>query len=295
MPSSRLSGSARLMLLPAIVVLLLIGIYPLLFAFNMSVRVYQLSKPYLGHAFVGFENYLTVFNDPLFWQSMARTAQFFLYTIPLQLLLGIGIALLLDGTRWRALSYVTRVALVLPIAMTPTVVGLVGRLLFNRDFGFINYVLSLLDIPPVSWLGEPVAAMATIALTDIWQWTPFFALVMLSGLATIPADVIEAIQLETRSGWEIFRHIQLPYLWPGITAVLIIRTADILKLFDMVFVLTRGGPGVSTELISLYIQRVGFRVFDMGVASAQAILLLILCIILSRLYIRLFYREVEVL
>ncbi len=295
MSGTRLNWSARVMLAPTIIVLLVVGIYPLLFVLNMSVRTYLLSKPYLGHDFLGAKNYVTVLNDPLFWQSLRRTAQFFAYTIPLQLVVGIGIALLLDGTRWRKLSALTRVVLVLPIATTPTVVGLVGRLLFNRDFGFINYLLSVVGVEPVSWLGEAGPAMLTIALTDIWQWTPFFALVMLSGLATIPADVLEAVQLETRNNWNIFRFIQLPYLWPGITAVLIIRTADILKLFDMIFVLTRGGPGVSTELVSVYIQRVGFRVFDMGVASAQAVLLLILCIILSRLYIRLFHHEVEVL
>jgi multiple sugar transport system permease protein len=109
----------------------------------------------------------------------------------------------------------------------------------------------------------------------------------------VPVEVEEAARLETKSHWALLRHVQLPYLLPGLTAVLILRSADILKLFDMVFTMTRGGPGAATELVSIYIQRVGFRVFDMGTASAQAILLLVLTIILSRLFIRVFYREID--
>jgi multiple sugar transport system permease protein len=293
MSRQRVNLPAISLIAPAVIVLLAIGIYPLLFALDISFRQYQLTKQYLGTGYVGFQNYAAVVNDPLFWQSLLRTGQFFLLTVPLQVVLGVLIALFIDGMRWRPLSFLMRVLLVVPIAVTPTVVGLIGRLLFNRDFGFMNYLLSLFNVPPVSWLGEPVPAMLTIALVDIWQWTPFVALVMISGLSMISQDVLESGQLEAGRGWNLFWHVQAPYLLPGLTAVLILRTADILKLFDMVFVLTRGGPGVSTELVSVYIQRVGFRVFDMGVASAQAILLLILCIVLSRGYIRLFYREIE--
>jgi len=128
---------------------------------------------------------------------------------------------------------------------------------------------------------------------DVWQWTPFVALVFLAGLSSVPKDIEDAAALETNSWFRVLWHIQLPYLLPGLTAILILRTADILKLFDMIFVMTRGGPGNATDLISIYIQRVGFRVFDQGVASAQAILLLILTVVLSRLYVRVFYREVS--
>ncbi|MEM7736586.1 MAG: sugar ABC transporter permease, partial [Deinococcota bacterium] len=125
------------------------------------------------------------------------------------------------------------------------------------------------------------------------EWTPFVALIFLAGLSNVPPDIEEAAQLETSNWWTVLWHIQLPYLLPGLTAILILRTADILKLFDMVFVMTRGGPGTATELVSIYVQRIGFRVFNQGVASAQAILLLIITIILARLYIRVFYREVS--
>ena len=148
-------------------------------------------------------------------------------------------------------------------------------------------------MPAFDWLGSPGGAFAAIAIMDIWQWTPFCALIFLAGLSMVPQEVEEAARLETKSHFALLRHVQLPYLLPGLTAVLILRSADILKLFDMVFTMTRGGPGAATELVSIYIQRVGFRVFDMGMASAQAILLLILTIMLSRMFIRLFYREID--
>jgi multiple sugar transport system permease protein len=127
---------------------------------------------------------------------------------------------------------------------------------------------------------------------DIWQWTPFVALIFLAGLSMVPVEVEEAARLETKSHAALLRHIQLPYMLPGLTAVLILRSADVLKLFDVVFVMTRGGPGSATDLVSVYVQRIGFKVFDLGLASAQAVLLLILTILLSRLYIRMFYREI---
>lgn len=285
---------ALAMIAPSIIALLVIGLYPLLFALNISARTYMLTRQRDLGEFIGLENYLTVLGDDLFWGAMGRTAELFIATIPLQLVLGIGVALVLNSTRWKRLAGVLRVALVLPFATTPAVIGLVFRLVYNSDFGLLNYVLSLIGIGPVNWLGDPGWAMVAIVFVELWQWMPFVALVMLSSLTLVPEDSIDAAMLDAGSWWTIFRHIQLPFMMPGITAVLILRTADILKLFDMPFVLTRGGPGVSTELISLYIQRVGFRVFDMGVASAQAILLLILCIVLSRAYISFFYREVEI-
>jgi multiple sugar transport system permease protein len=127
---------------------------------------------------------------------------------------------------------------------------------------------------------------------DTWQWTPFCALVLYSSLTMVPLEIEEAAKLETDRWWHVLWKVQLPFLLPGLTAILILRTADILKMFDVVFIMTRGGPGSATELISIYIQRIGFRAFEQGVASAQAIVLLILTIVLSRIYIRLVYREV---
>ncbi len=152
--------------------------------------------------------------------------------------------------------------------------------------------MALLDTGPVEWLGDTTNAFIAVALMDIWQWTPFCALVLLAGLTMVPNEIEEAARLETRSRWQIVRYVQLPFLLPSATVILILRTADILKMFDTVFTMTRGGPGAATELVSVYIQRIGFRVFDQGVASAQAILLLVLTIVLARLYIKFVYREI---
>jgi multiple sugar transport system permease protein len=246
-----------------------------------------------GFPFVGLDNYFTVLSDRTFWDSLLLTAQFYLTVVPIQILLGIGIALMLHRPGWGMLRTLTRVSLVVPLATTYAVVGLIGRLIFNRDFGVANQFMSWLGIASSDWLGNPTGAFIAIVVMDIWQWTPFVALIFLAGLSMVPVEIEEAARLETKSHWRLLRYVQLPYLLPGLTAVLILRSADVLKLFDMVFVMTRGGPGAATDLVSVYIQRVGFKVFDLGLASAQAILMLVLTIILSRVYIRVFYREIE--
>ncbi len=276
---------------PAVLALALIGIAPLLYAFWTSLHFFNLTK--LRHVeFIGLENYGTVLGDPVFWEAMGRTFTLLLIALPLQIALGLGIALILHRPGLGFLKTLTRLSLVLPMATTYAVVGLLGQVMFNLKYGVVNQLIGFLGIAPVNWIGDPLNAFAMIIFWDVWQWTPFVALVLLAGLATVPGEVEEAAQLETRNWWTVLRHVQLPFLIPGLVAVLILRTADTLKLFDMVFTLTRGGPGSATELISLMIQRVGFRAFDQGLASAQAIILLIITIILAQAYIRLFYKEV---
>jgi multiple sugar transport system permease protein len=279
-------------LAPAVLALLIIGLYPMLVAVMNSFRHYNLAKPQEGTGFVGLDNYITVLSDSSFLGALARTFGFLLYVLPIEVILGLIVALMLHKPGLSMLRVVTRLGLVIPLAMTYAVVGLIGRLLFNNDFGVINDLMSRVGLPSVQWLADPTFAFIAIGLMDIWQWTPFCALVLLAGLSMVPSEIEEAARLETRNPLSVLKHVQLPFLLPGITAILILRTADILKLFDMVFVMTRGGPGAATELVSIYIQRIGFRVFDQGVASAQAILLLVVTILLSRLYIKLVYREV---
>ncbi len=280
-------------LAPAVAVLFLIGIYPTLFALATSLRQYNLTRTREGFPFVGVANYAAVLTDPTFWQTLGRTAGFFLVVMPAEVVLGLLIALLLHRPGLGALRALTRVSLVVPLATTYAVVGLLGRLIFNRDFGVANAAIGLFGFQPLDWLGSPTGSFAAICMTDVWQWTPFCALIFLSGLSMVPVDIEEAAKLETTSHWALLTQVQMPYLWPGLTAMLILRSADVLKLFDAVFTMTRGGPGAATELISIYIQRVGFRVFDLGTASAQAILLLLITIVLSRTYIRFFYREID--
>jgi multiple sugar transport system permease protein len=279
-------------LAPAVAALALIGIFPTVFALVNSCRRYNLAKPRDPTPFIGLDNYLTVLYDPSFWGALGRTFLFLVTVVPVQIALGLIIALLLHKPGLSGFRLLARLSLVIPLATAPAVVGLIGRLIFNRDFGVANAVLALVGGGPIEWLGDTTNAFIAVALMDIWQWTPFCALVLLAGLTMVPTEIEEAARLETKSRWQIVRYVQMPFLLPSVTVILILRTADILKMFDTVFTMTRGGPGAATELVSVYIQRVGFRVFDQGVASAQAIMLLILTIVLARLYVKYVYREV---
>lgn len=276
---------------PSVVMLALIGIAPLLYAGWTSLHFFNLTK-LKRVKFIGLENYATVLTDPVFWEAMGRTFFLLAVSLPVQLALGLGIALVLHKPGLGLLKTLTRLSLVLPMATTYAVVGLLGQVMFNQKFGVVNQLLSPFGGGNINWIGDSTNAFVLIVFWDIWQWTPFVALVLLAGLTTVPGEIEEAARLETKRWWTVLRHVQLPFLLPGLVAVLILRTADTLKLFDMVFTLTRGGPGASTELISLMIQRVGFRAFDQGLASAQALILLVITIVLSQLYIRIFYREV---
>lgn len=280
-------------LAPAVVALFAVGIYPTLFALFTSLRRYNLTRVRDGFPFVGLANYHQVLTDPTFWQTLGRTGTFYCVVMPAEVGLGLCIALLLHRPGLAFLRALARVSLVIPLATTYAVVGLLGRLIFNSDFGVANSVLNLFGFPGLDWLGNVNGAFTAICLMDVWQWTPFCALIFLSGLSMVPVEIEEAARLETSRKWPLLTQVQMPYLLPGFTAMLILRSADVLKLFDVVFTMTRGGPGAATELISIYIQRVGFRVFDLGLASAQALLLLLLTIVLARLYIRFFYREIE--
>ena len=273
---------------PAVIALAVIGIAPLLYAAWTSLHFFNLTR-LRQLRFIGLENYGTVLTDPVFWQAMGRTFLLLVTSMPLQLALGLGIALVLHQSGLSLVKTLCRLSLVLPMATTYAVVGLLGQVMFNQRFGVVNQLLGGADI---NWIGDPTNAFIMIVFWDVWQWTPFVALVLLAGLTMVPGEIEEAAKLETKSWWTVLRYVQLPFLVPGLVAVLILRTADTLKLFDMVFTLTRGGPGASTEFISLMIQRVGFRAFDQGLASAQAIILLIITIILAQIYIRVFYKEV---
>lgn len=277
---------------PAVLALALIGIAPLLFAVWTSLRNYNLTR-LARQRFVGLDNYAAVLTDEVFWQAMGRTVTLLAIALPMQLAIGLGIALLLHRPGLTFLKTLTRLSLVVPMATTYSVVGLLGQVMFNLRFGVVNQLLGFVGLGPYDWIGNTFNAFVAVVFWDVWQWTPFCALVLLAGLTTVPGEIEEAARLETKRWWTILRHVQLPFLMPSITALLILRTADTLKLFDMPFTFTRGGPGSATEFISLMIQRVGFRAFDQGMASAQAVVLLVFTILLSRLYIRVFYSEVH--
>ncbi len=273
--------------------LLAVGIYPVVYALWASLHHVDLVDLAAGTPFAGVQNYISAFTNPLFTGAVGRSLLFLALSLPLELVLGLAIALYLHGTILPRVRNVVRVVLVIPMAMTPVVVGLIGSLLLNNQFGLVNYLLGIVRVAPVDWLGSSQMAFLATLLLQIWQWTPFVTLILVASLATVPPEIEEALLLETNSLFNRLRYVQLPYLLPGITAALIFQTAYIVKLYDMVITLTGGGPGVSTELVSLYIERNAFRAFDIGTAAAQSVILLVLTIVLSQLYIRFFYQEAE--
>lgn len=275
---------------PAIFALAIVGILPLLYALWKSLFYFNLTKAAQSH-FVGLANYAFVLTDEAFWRAMGRTAVLFFLSVPLQIAFGLGIALLLHRPGRSLFKTLTRLALVLPMATTYAVVGLLAQVMFNIKYGVVNQLLGFIAIAPINWIGDPVNAYVAVVFWDVWQWTPFVALVLLAGLTTVPPEVEEAARLETKRWTTVLRHVQWPYLIPGLVAVVILRTADTLKLFDMVFTMTRGGPGAATEFVSILIERTGNRQFDIGVASAQSAILLAITIALARGYIKYFYRE----
>ncbi len=303
MKKSTYPNAVPYFLAPAVIALLLVGIYPLIFAVWNSLHEFILPKVHPHGAFLGIwplndapfnwgRNYLNLLTDPDFQQSLGRTFLFLLINLPIELALGLCIALLLHKPGNDLVKNICRVSLVIPLATTFAVVGLMGRLILNRDFGIQNFFWLHIFGQRLDWLADPNLAFVSICLMDVWQWTPFCALVLYSSLTMVPPEIEEAATLETDKWWHVLWKVQLAFMLPGITAILILRTADILKTFDVVFTMTRGGPGSATELISVLVQRVGFRVFDQGLASAQAVVLLVITIVLARLYIRFVYREI---
>jgi multiple sugar transport system permease protein len=295
MPAAPLSLRQRIepwfFIMPSVVVLLAIGIYPTIYTAIASLQIWVMGME--PPSFGGIQNYVHAFGSSDFIDSVLRTLVLILITLPIELLFGLMIALALDSTSFPLLRRLLQICLVIPIAITPSVVGLLTQLMFNDQLGIINYFLHGLGLHGVDWLGRPTAAFGTVVIVQVWEATPFVALVLSAALSTVPKDIDEAAMLETERWWPRFRDIQLPFMWPGITAALVFQTAFTIKEFDMIYSIERGGPGTATETAVMQIERMAFRGFDVGLASAESILMLILSIILARVYIKAFYRELE--
>ncbi len=276
---------------PSVLLLLAIGLYPTIYTLIASLQLWVLgmSPPVFG----GIQNYAAALTSSDFLGAVLRTLVLIVVTLPIELLLGMMIALALDSPNLAVLRRLLQVCLVIPIAITPSVVGLLSQLMFNEQLGIINVFVRALGLPAQDWLGRPMAAFGTVMVVQVWEWTPFVALVLSAALSTVPTDIDEAAILETERWWPRFRDIQLPFLWPGITAALVFQTAFTVKEFDMIYSIERGGPGTATETAVMQIERTAFRSFDVGLASAESILMLMLSIVLARVYIRAFYRELD--
>jgi multiple sugar transport system permease protein len=290
-PSWKEKAEPWFFILPSVILLLAIGLYPVIYTLIASLQswVMGMGPPVFG----GLQNYIHAFTSSDFGDSVVRTLVLIVITLPIELVLGMMIALALDSDNFTVLRRLLQICLVIPIAITPSVVGLLTQLMFNEQLGIINHLLSKLDIPAIDWLGRPTAAFVTVMIVQVWEWTPFVALVLSAALSTVPKDIDEAAMLETERWWPRFRDIQLPFMWPGITAALVFQTAFTIKEFDMIYTIEKGGPGTATETAVMQIERMAFRGFDVGLASAESILMLVMSILLARIYIRVFYREMD--
>ncbi len=273
---------AYLLLLPTIFVLVALSIYPLFHAISISLQTGAGASARWSAG-----NFTRLFSDQFFIAALGHTVVFAASALTLEFLLGLGLAVLLSN-RMRGRTFF-RASLLVPMMLPTVVVGVVWRLMLNPNFGALNGTLKGLgvDTTALTWTSSPRLAMLSIIVVDVWQWTPFVFLILLAGLQAIPQEPYEAALLDGSSKWQTFRNVTLPLLKPAILVALLLRTMDLLRVFDQVFILTEGGPGFATETISLYIYRTAFRFSDFGYAAAMSFVLLLITNIISALYIRL--------
>jgi multiple sugar transport system permease protein len=246
---------------------------PLLATFVTSLFGWYLGDP-MGPKFIGFSNYSQMFSDPTFWNSIGKTAYQVIVTVSGQMVLGMSIALLLSR-KFRGVGLL-RSLYIIPMMITPVIVGLLWRMLFNPSGGAINYFLSLVGIHGPNWLGDTRTAMPAIILTDLWFSTPFVGVILLAGILSIPTEIFEAARVDGASASKIFWNITLPLLRPMIFLSLLFRLMDAMKRFDSIYVMTGGGPGNSTETLDLHIYFATFENLQVGYSAAMGCVLLVL-------------------
>ncbi len=271
-----------LLLMPAMLIILALVIYPLIYSISRSFTDFNLGISEIN--FVGIRNYINAFKDIKFLQSLRTTIIFSVGTTIGGLVLGYGTALLLQRNLMG--RKVLTVLLIVPMMTTPIVVGIIWMLLFQPDYSVINSLLSLIGITGPQWLQNSTWALVAIIIADLWQWTPFFTIVLLSSLLNIPEDIVEAAKVDGASNWKMICYIVTPIISPIIVVAVLIRLIDSFKVFDVVFVMTNGGPGNATEVMSYYIYRTGLGYLDMSYSMAMSFIFLIILIGISTILIR---------
>jgi len=264
----------------------MITVIPTVFLAITSMNYWELGYPWSERIWVGLANYTNSFTNQQFLHSIQVTVLYTISAVSIELIFGFAIAWFLSRPSLVLRGFLLA-CLIIPMTVTPSIAGLIWRLYFNPIYGIVNYVLGrFIDIAP-NWYSYTLA-LPSVILVDIWQWTPFVALVLLAGLSAIPKSPVEAALVDGADSWQMVKYVFLPLLRPIILIVLILRTMDALKMFDVVFSLTGGGPADATELLSMHVYRTGFYQSGMvGLASAMAVVLLIVIMLFSRAFIRL--------
>jgi multiple sugar transport system permease protein len=269
------------LIVPTLVFLLLVGLYPTIYVFALSFSKYD---AFAGGklTFVGLHNYIRAFQSPRFYHGLYVTAWFAIGGILLQLVLGFIMALSLQQVGARLRKIMTTLFLI-PFMLTPAVVAIQWKQIYHPTFGPINYILSLVGIEGPAWASDPFWALPALVMVDVWQWTPFMTILLLAGLQSLSREIYEAAYVDGASAWQAFRDHTLPLMKPFIFLAVFLRFIDAFKLFDLVFILSRGGPGDLTESVSYYTYVMGFKYFDLGLAAALSVLQLIIIIIAGKL------------
>lgn len=262
--------TALILLLPALLMLLFVFGYPIARAFWLSLFTQNLGTK-LQPVFSGFDNYARMAADGRFWQSFWTTSIFTTVTVFLELILGMGVALILNQ-RFLGRGVVRTIA-ILPWALPTALIGLAWTWIFNDQFGVVNDILRRLNLiqADINWLGEPILAMIAVIVADIWKTTPFISILLLASLQSISSDLYEAHAIDGATPWQSFRQITLPLLIPQILIATLFRFAQAFGVFDLITVMTGGGPGGATEVVSLYIYSTIMRYLDFGYGAALVV------------------------
>jgi len=269
------------MIAPAFLTLFLMTIYPFMYVIVVSLFRWSI-VPTIPRVFLGLGNYWIMIRDTAFQKTLWVTFTYTIGVVLVEMFVGFLLALLISTGKERWL----RVAFLLPAIIAPVVVGLTWRFMLSYDLGTANYFLKAVHLKPFNWLGRPLNALLSVMLIDIWQWTPFAMLIFLAGLESLPLEPYEAARVDGASPWQILKYVTLPQLTPVIAIVLMFRTLDAFKTFDVIYMVTRGGPGNATEVLSYKIWQKAFFQNQLGYAAALSVVAIILATVMMNIFSR---------
>jgi multiple sugar transport system permease protein len=275
---ARRRRSYLLFVVPALLVVGAVIIFPWAFTVWMSAFDWKIGS--VAH-FVGFDNYAQLATNKRFLESILHTFYFTLLAVVFPLILGTIAALIFH--REFPLRGMLRSVFTMPMMATPVAVALVWTMMFHPQQGVLNYLLSLVGLPPSLWVYSPTWVIPSLVLVEIWHWTPLIMLIVLGGLAALPSEPYESARLDGASEWQLFRYITLPLLAPFLIVAAVIRTIDALKAFDTIYVISQGGPGTASETINLYLYLQAFAFYNVGNASAVVVVFFVIILALALL------------
>ena len=276
---------------PAVVYLMFMSIFPFIYSVYLSLYQAKLTRLHKKF-FVGFENYVNLFKDEVFLASLKNTFVLKTTSIVFEVILAFACAKVFLSLKEQKTGYFLRSMSILPMMITPLCVALIFSYILNPTLGILNYILSGVGVEPISWFANPNLALWSIIAINVWQWTPFMMLLMLAGLVSIPSSLYEAASLEKARWWHVARWIELPAIKDVILIGIILRVIDNLKLFDLVYITTRGGPGDNTELLTYFTYRQDFAFFNVGYGSAAAVIILVISIFVTTIAVS-FLRKMQ--